>query len=369
MRIGVLTFFESDNYGTVLQAYALQAYLEKLGHSVQLIQLKRNVHAKVRQGAAETSTYSFGKRLWGKAVQKLHSHDDERKAQNFAAFRAEHLHLTEKLYADGQALAEDLGQFDLLISGGDQIWNPYHKVFSLDYMCRFLPPDFPRISYGSSFGVEKIGEESIFLQMKEQLAKYLSLLVREESGVQILHSMGLQAQQVVDPVFLDKSLWDPFITPDAPCKEPYGVIYALVDYPDSDDEKIRSYAKAKGLKMQILPKNRRNCMTAYQKQFALSPQEFVNTIAHCEVVFTNSFHGMAFCLLMGKKIGILNTCTETARKKSIRLTDLLRRFDVQNYELEHLEREYTCDYEKLSAASAQSRNLLEAAVNRRKNGK
>ena len=42
MKIGILTFYESDNYGTVLQAYALQNYLIKLGHAVYIINLKRN---------------------------------------------------------------------------------------------------------------------------------------------------------------------------------------------------------------------------------------------------------------------------------------------------------------------------------------
>lgn len=362
MRIGVMTFFESDNYGTVLQAYALQTYLEKLGHSVQLIQLKRNVHAKGDQREGKKENPSFSKRFRGMVVRKIHDHDDERKKQNFATFRRDFLHITEKLYPDGDALAEDLEQFDLIISGGDQIWNPYHKVFSYDYMCHFLPSDFKRISYGSSFGIEKIGDQNILLQMKDQLAKYHALLVREESGVTILHSMGLRAEQVVDPVLLDKSLWNKFITPDSPFKGTYGVIYALVDYPDSDDAIIRSYAKAKGLKLVILPENRRNCMTTYRKRFSLSPQEFVNYIAHCEVVFTNSFHGMVFGLLMGKKIVMLNTCTEEARKKNVRLTDMLQRFDVQNCELEHLKQEFSCDYEKVSAAVVESRKLLEAAI-------
>lgn len=362
MRIGVMTFFESDNYGTVLQAYALQAYLEKLGHSVQLIQLKRNVHAKGEQREVKKRNPSFSKRFWGMVVRKIHDHDDERKKENFATFRRAFLYITEKLYPDGEALAEDLEQFDLIISGGDQIWNPYHKVFSYDYMCRFLPSDFQRISYGSSFGIEKIGDENIFLQMKEQLAKYKILLVREESGVKILHSMGLRAEQVVDPVFLDKNLWNKFITPDSPFKGSYGVIYALVDYPDSDDARIHSYAKAKGLKLVILPENRRNCMTTYRKRFSLSPQEFVNYIAHCEVVFTNSFHGMAFGLLMEKKIVMLNTCTEEARMKKIRLTDMLHRFEVRNYELDCLENEYSCNYEIMSAFIKKSRRLFDEAL-------
>lgn len=362
MRIGILTFFESDNYGTVFQAYALQAHLEELGHMVRLIRLDRNVHALYPKKKHEQRQYTLSQRFLYSFARRFHIHDDEKKKGSFAAFRREYLHTTEKTYANGDELAKDIEQFDLIISGGDQIWNPYHKVFSLDYMCRFLPPQFRRISCGSSFGVEKIEDEAILQQMKDQLAKYSAVLVREKSGVNIVQGMGIRAEQVVDPVFLNASLWNNFITEQSPVAKPYGLIYALVDYPESDDRQICAYAKQNRLEMMILPENRRNYMNFYSKKFSMSPQDFINYIAHSEIVFTNSFHGLAFALLFRKRVVLLNTCTEEANSKQVRLSDLLYRFDVKNFDLENLDQEYSCDDKKIDAEIARSRKLLEQAL-------
>lgn len=362
MRIGILTFFESDNYGTVLQAYALQAYLMRLGHLVQIIRLNRDVFAKSPSEADYTRVYSFRQRVEYKFIHMFHKKDGSEKKETFSKFREKYLYTTERLYSNGRQIVEDVGHYDLILSGGDQIWNPYHKSFSLDYLCQFLPESFPRISYGSSFGIEHIGNNAILVQIKECLEQYRAVMIREESGVQIVEKLGIEATQVEDPVFLDSEVWNQFLTKKAPVSKPYVVVYALVDYPESDDFIIKRYAKDHRLKVVILPENRRNYLNYYQKAFAIGPESFVNYIAHCEIIFTNSFHGAAFGLLLKKRVVLLDACSNDAKNKQIRILDLFSRYNVRNYKIAELNQPFAYSSQKLEEKVEYSRHVLENAL-------
>ena len=356
MRIGILTFYESDNYGTVLQAYGLQNYLKKVGYSTELINLARDTNTQSSYfHYKNVRKYSNLQRLWNKFILFRHRSDSDMKKKNFKMFREQYLKISAKYYASGKEILKDLDRYDFFISGGDQIWNPYHKIFSFDYMCRFLPGNFRRISYGSSFGVDTIYEDKYIQQMKECLSAYSSILVRENSGVNIIRQMGLNASQVVDPVFLDMNSWYEFVEEQSPEKSKYGLIYALVDYPTSDDELIRQFAAKEKMKLVILPENRRNCLNFYKKLFSLSPQSFINYVAHSEVVFTNSFHGLAFAVIFRKKVVLLNTCTKEAEKKQVRLNDLLNFYEAKNYNLDCICKEFYFNYKKLEESVASSK--------------
>lgn len=323
MKIGILTFFESDNYGTVLQAYALQDYIESLGHQAILIHLKRNINATSSHFKPASRTYTLAQRIWNRVVMQKTSKLAVKKKAGFQKFRDGYLNITPVCYESGEAFLKDASQYDLLISGGDQIWNPYHKVFSLQYMLDFLPENYKRVSYGSSFGVDKIEDQKILENMKNALKNYKALAVRETSGIEIIKEMGLQVEQVVDPVFLRPERWKTFVQKDSPMKRKYGLVYALIDYSDECDKEIKNYAKENQLELVILPDNRRNCMNRYQKKFGLSPIEFLNYIAHSEIVFTNSFHGLAFAILFKKKVVILEPLSNEAKSKQNRLFNLI----------------------------------------------
>ena len=327
MRIGILTFFESENYGTVLQAYALQRYLTLQGHETELIRIKREVNAVSRHFAPAEVSYTLPEKLRIKGTVLLHRKDAAEKRAAFASFRARHLSLSQQLCQSDEHLASLLPAYDLFISGGDQIWNPYHKVFSTRYLFDFLPPQARRISYGSSFGVSRIEEPQIRETVRKYLSRYQALSVRESSGVEMLRQMGLAATQVLDPVFLLYGQWQ--IAP-RPCKEKYCLVYSLVDYPKEEDEIIRRFARARGLSVIVLPENRHNCATPYRKAFCAGPEEFLALLAHAEHVFTNSFHGLAFSLMFERQVSLLGSISQDSRSKRTRLTDLLQMFAIED---------------------------------------
>ena len=137
MKIAILTFFESENYGTVLQAYAIQKYLKKLGHMVELLHIKRMVNGTSSHYASVDKKATLLERVRYKASSILKKASIQGKGEKFKDFRKQYLQ-TSKYYESEEQLINELEDYDLFISGGDQIWNPYHKVFSLHYMFDFL---------------------------------------------------------------------------------------------------------------------------------------------------------------------------------------------------------------------------------------
>ena len=287
----------------------------------------------------------------------------QRKSKKFEEFRREYLRVS-KYYDSVEDLRKDLSAYDLFVSGGDQVWNPYHKVFSLHYMFDFLPETTARIAYGSSFGVANIAENALLEQMKNHLSKYRAIGVREQSGVDIINAMGIQAVQVLDPVFLLKDKWNSFVGA-SPLKKKYCLVYALIEYPQPEKEKIKEFARKRGLEVVILPFNRQNCLNGFTKGFGLSPQEFLNYLANAEYVFTNSFHGLAFSILLQKQFVLLGCDSEEGRAKRERLIDIITQFNIG--ERSFLEQDKKIDYESvneiLSNRIADSETYIQNAIN------
>lgn len=329
MKIGILTFFESTNYGTVLQAYALQKYLTDCGHETELVHIRRNIHSASGHFKTQTVSYSILDKVMVKLRSVAAEKEEQERERKFKAFQKEYLNVSPVFYENDEQLERNPPQYDLYLSGGDQIWNPYHKVFSAHYMWDFLPERAAIASYSSSFGVEEIDDREIVEKMRKHLARYRSICVRERSGVRIVESMGLQASQVLDPVFLLRGQWERFVQPSRGQKK-YCLVYALIDYPKSEDKQIAAYAKAHHLEVKIIPLNRRNCLNHYFGEFDAGPIEFLNLIANAECVFTNSFHGAAFSILFRKQFRLLSAVSDEGKSKRDRLNDLLKQFLIED---------------------------------------
>lgn len=320
MKIGILTFFESDNYGTLFQAYALQVYIHSKGHTSEFIHIYRDLQKGKVVYNDIPRKYSIYNKVWSTLVSICHKKDYDMKHKYFNDFRKK-LIVSDSYYQSREELINNPPQYDLYLSGGDQIWNPTHKVFSYSYMFDFLDDTAIRASYASSFGVRDVDEETKET-MRGHLEKYKYLSVREESGVTILEDMGLDAVSVVDPVFLTQELWYS-MKGRSPFKKKYCVIYAISDYLDEEDTAILKYARKNKFEIVILPENRRNKGNFYKKKFSASPEEFINIIANAEHIFTNSFHGVAFSIIFNRQFSVLSNTLIGGKARMIRINNLL----------------------------------------------
>jgi len=337
--------------------------LESLGHTAELIHLKRMVNGRSSHYARVSKKSTLCEKIKYKLVCYTQKKNLKAKSKKFDEFRQQYLRVS-RYYESAEALKKDLSGYDLFLSGGDQVWNPYHKVFSLHYMLDFLPDSAARISYGSSFGVAHIEDAALLEQMKGCLSKYRAIGAREQSGVNIIQAMGIEATQVVDPVFLLKGKWEEFVTA-RPLKKKYCLVYALIEYPKAERDKIYAFARKRGLQVVILPFNRQNCLNGFKKGFGLSPKEFINYLANAEYVFTNSFHGLAFSILFQKQFILLGCDSQEGLAKRERLIDALNQFSIgdRSFADEDSEINYEAVNEIVENRLSDSKEYIHNAIN------
>lgn len=305
MKIGILTYHRAENYGALLQAYALRTYLAGLGHDVDFVDYWPDYHRRYFE------LFSWRKfresNLRGKIVMLYYTlfwhQARRRRQQNLQAF----MHETLGLPLEARCHSNDdvVKEFDVVFYGSDQIWRrqrmPSHPGFDLWY---FGSDNVQarKIAYAASMGTIDVKEEE-----KEVLRRHLlgfeAISVREASLKEWLTSIGIQAQIVCDPVFLlRKEVWLSLAdkASEQPAYQHYILVYNLLGQTSAVNFAQR-LSKEKNLPIVEVNKKyvpftngRRYCRTA-------RVEDFVSLVAHADYVVSNSFHGVALSLIFQKQ--------------------------------------------------------------------
>lgn len=306
MNIYTITCNNAYNYGAVLQAYALQKYLEKKGHNAAIIDYVPPYLRKISEKYRSNLPAILARKI-------LYAPDYHKSKTVFERFREEYLKETGTRYDSLEGLRE-LPPADLYIAGSDQIWNPYmENGLDRNYYLEFTHGK--KVSYAASIGCDKL-DEKFDAYYKKRLKNFSRVTVREKSTSEYLNSIGIASDYVVDPVFLlDKEEWAE-ICHFAP-HERYVVVYALhhiqgiYDYARSLAEK--SNAKMYVISVEIKEKWRGN------DRFFWNPtvNEYLGLIQNAESVVTNSFHGASFGIIFGKPVHVFDTEENDNRLKNL----------------------------------------------------
>ena len=325
MRICTITCHDVYNHGASLQAYALQTYLKSLGHDVRIIDYKPDYLSQhhrldVVGNPKYVRPVLRQAYLLAKLPGRLRLLPRKRA---FDGFTARQLDLTRR-YASSEALKADPPAADVYFAGSDQIWNPLFPngkdpAFYLGFVRRGI-----RASYTASFAVDMFPEE-----LREIAAQYLvrfdRIAVREESGLPVLASLGIQdAVTVLDPVFLlGRAHWE------ALAKRPVGVDddpYLLV-YDFDGSHVVRSLAEriaeTRGLRIWSVFD-----LPYADRCFPLcGPEEFLGLIQGASFILSNSFHATAFSVIFRKEFAVV----ERREKINTRMRDLTTLLGLEDH--------------------------------------
>ncbi|MDD2961537.1 MAG: polysaccharide pyruvyl transferase family protein [Muribaculaceae bacterium] len=298
MKINLLTMHYSLSIGATLQTYATCRILEKMGHEVTIINFKDKVELKRRKSIKYWLSSGTTKILFELFKQK-----------HFPKRTKEIFHIDY----------EKLPKADLYISGSDQIWNPHIVDENLPvYMFNFIPDNIKRISYASSFGVNKWEQDSeTTQQVQNLLSKFSHLAVREDTGVKFCTDIfKLNAKQVLDPTLLIDDYSN--LIGNIRLKDEI-VCFKLSlnnDFYDSVAY-IRGILKIKTALLHTLIPSRKfdkNYFSLFE-----SPIKWMRRIASAKLVITDSFHGLAFSIIFKKNFIVL----AGEKNKTTRLLSLL----------------------------------------------
>lgn len=298
MKIGTLTFHSADNYGAMLQAYALPAAIRSMGHDCRVIDYRGTATKGVEVTWPAQLIKEYGL-LRGscKAVNRwrLGWFSSCRKDVKFNRFMENKLPLSPKTFRNAKEV--EVGDYDAVVFGSDQIWNP--KLTGADAPLYFGQGiSGKKIAYAASSGTDDVPEEMLPL-----LGEFSALGVRETGLADTLQRRGLPAHAVLDPVLLlTADEWRKIQAPLPKGVEPgkYILIYTFDE--QSVYDLARKIAREEGLPMVIV----RWC--GAHERFSdmiqlpdCGPREFLTLIDKAAVVCTSSFHGTAFSLLFGKR--------------------------------------------------------------------
>mgnify|MGYP000053746760 CR=1 FL=1 len=313
-NLAIVTWNTYYNFGTYLQAFALQQYLYQEGFdnmilddSSYIISYKPKLKDKLKKPLLKLVKKEF--RVFEKSITQSHS--------LFDSFKRNMLHID---YFN-QSLTTLDSKYDIYICGSDQIWNP----FSLeDSKTDFFYASFSqkkKIAYAPSIGVSEVPQ-----QYKEKLRNltfnFNFLSAREQQGVDILHKLtGKEVVRVVDPtLLLDSKQWNVLLPKNPPCNEKYVLAYFLTPN-NIYINAVSEYAHKKGLRLKMFfihkSYNEYNC-----DLITAGPIEFLHYVKDAEYLFTDSFHGTIFASIFHTQFFTFRRFKQTPRSQNSRVEGL-----------------------------------------------
>lgn len=299
-KIGILTYHRVFNFGSLLQTYALQKYLENKGQMVEVIdyyperlqkkKLLFHVSAKWRRPIWKMIAH-----LIPAVITRLMGY------HMMDTFLAKYVHLTNRVYENEEDLGKNCPIYDIYLNGSDQVWNVETADGLVDkvFFMAFLPEKCVRAAYAGSFGKDSFSDESL-IEIKKYLSKYSAISVRENSGLNILDQIGIKGGQwVLDPTFLLKPAQWKEIETKIKLPERYLLVYNL-NRNTRITRLAQQIANERGLQIVnfahsfVFIKGAKNIIYP-------TPNLFITLFENAEYVVTDSFHGTAFSISFGRQ--------------------------------------------------------------------
>ena len=284
-----VTWVTYRNFGTILQAFALQKAVTSLGYDNHIIDDRAIVESfRIRK------KFSLLRELH--KIKWLYPRKAEFAKRNQGSVRLFHEFIGRYMLVDSAwETRKDLSErYDIYIAGSDQIWSP-DVPFDDFYYLAFT--ERPKVAYAPSLGVTNYPEEKV-PAVKPLLERFGSLSVREPQGADTLRDMfGLEADIVSDPtMLLSRDTWEGLMTPsDNDVCRPYALCYFLT-YNQDYIKLVREYCRERSLQLKMIVVSP-DCVDVADEDVYTGPDGFLQAVAGADIVLTDSFHGSIFSLI------------------------------------------------------------------------
>jgi hypothetical protein len=291
--IGMITYHYCANYGAFLQAFAQQAFWDYEGCRSEFIHYVPRMHEPPLLPSFVGRTLANTFRNWRRVGHEV----------TFRRFRKGLLRVRGPATRTWEELRSQSHRYDVMTTGGDQVWNPRWRhgagVIAYPYFLDFGRPDAIRASVAASFGTTSVPVESE-PELRRCLSRFAAISVREASGKEIIQGrLGLPCSVVPDPVFLHGP--EQWRRHRRSCGFTGHVFAYFVHGPTPRFSAnvlscLRSFEKPiLAPAITHLPK-----MKPIDSTRLLDPWQWIDAIDQSSLVVTNSFHALAFCVILNK---------------------------------------------------------------------
>lgn len=338
-KIGLMTWFTHNNYGSVLQAYALGETIKNENFIIEYINYEPKPIAKnIFERSLNKNIDSLYERIMKNKVTKSKKKIDVK----YAEFRKK---LNASSLCNGFTDLKSISnQYDSIVCGSDQIWSP--NAYDENYFLVFAD-NIKKIAYAPSFGVTDIYDINLKNKIRSMVNSFDFVSVREEDGKNILNNKDII--KTLDPtLLLNSQEWIKKLNLTNNNFHKYILCYFL-----GNNKKYYNYAKKiakeKKLELLIIPTNSFSINKRGKVLYDCGPKEFVEYIYNASLILTDSYHGMLFSINFNKNFVIFERFNNNRESQNSRIYSTLNEFslfarlysNIKNNNAEVFETNYT----------------------------
>lgn len=297
MKVLTLTTQYANNYGALLQCYALSKYLNNLdGIECQVIQYYHPTADASWKLIYKPSNFRSLLKTIYTSLNVRYLVKRKSKFKVMKAFMFGYLPLTEEKYTTPESIRSNPPLADVYICGSDQIWNMMQMVEGkLIYFLDFAPDNAKKIAYAASIADPWTKDQEAMVA--PLLKRFTAISIREKGNLPQVQSLFSKATVVIDPVFLlNRGQWDELRSNKRVIDEPYILCYFL----SVTDQMVQTVKKIKKLTGYKIVHLNINALDKFNSDYVIrdaDPREFIGLISKASFVCTNSFHCSAFSVI------------------------------------------------------------------------
>jgi hypothetical protein len=338
-KIGITTFHRSHNCGSILQSYAMQQVLKEYGHLPEFIDFstlaQKKLYSVLRPLSFESSrkfARSMYRNLLGAALYN-------RAQQNWVSYNtyiSRYLNVSKKSYDNNLELVDEVMNYDLYLTGSDQVWNITIEDFDDAYFLNFVK-NKPKIAYAVSQGAKNItSHTSETGKYKNMIKDFDYLSVREPNGQKWLKDgFNIHSELVLDPtLLLNKLDYEDAEEETVESFQNNKYIFVYATKISRDQERaIQNVAKKEGLEIVVWQSDTWLKKLGWLKGYILpknqNPGKYLYLMKNAKYVFTASFHGLVFAAQYKKNFWVLQN-DGMNHERDDRILSLLEKFNFTN---------------------------------------
>lgn len=304
IKIGILTFHAAYNCGSMLQTYALQSFVKKLGYDVEIIDFSNKKQRRIYSLYSKNKNVKF---MIRNLIFYLHKNRILRNFDQYERFKNEFFQLSENSSDESKNI--DISPYDVIIAGSDQIWNVTIADSDEAY---FLPWDnLRKIAYAPSFGARNPMEYAVDI---EKIIKYLkefdALSIRENNGrTWIKEMIGQDVPVVLDPtLLLNEKDYEAIIDNHISVPSKY-IFYYCPTYSLDFNLLVKKISRKYNLPVIAFNSKSYYLRGMNYERFLLpeyeDPAVYLRLMKNASLVITTSFHGTVFSTIFKRKFWVI----------------------------------------------------------------
>ncbi len=292
MRVAIVTFPLVNNYGGIIQAYALMELIKELGHQPILVNLQpeRKIKALSKYFIHRYLLFfSKNSRSYPKLVRdsKLNNF-----IMNYMVPKTIEIRNSHELRMHFQKV-----HYDACIVGSDQVFASMGFTnFINDFSLGFVPDYTLKLSYAASFGGSGFrGDKTTIPYHAENLKKFDAISVREKSAVNICKELfEVDSLHVLDPtMMMNKSFYIRSLGLEHLSNQREELFAYVLDSSDVKRKLLSEYAFRRSISLNLLNDGNKSGRV-------ISMESWLESILNAKHVITDSFHGCVFCIIFNK---------------------------------------------------------------------